>query len=100
LTWHENKETLFRKKLLKTKKSTTTSRVLEPTSKKTKIVHENDSLELNTIELFDKDNKLIDGATIIQGNLVSIKCYVQYWRHFTFKWHKIRISCNKKTRSI
>jgi len=49
LTWHENKEILFRKKLLKTKKSTTTSRVLEPTSKKTKIVHENDSLQLNII---------------------------------------------------
>jgi hypothetical protein len=31
LTWHGNQEILFRKKLLK-KKSTTTSRVLEPTS--------------------------------------------------------------------
>jgi DNA integrity scanning protein DisA with diadenylate cyclase activity len=66
---------------LKPKKSTTTSKVLEPTSRKTKIVDENDSLKLNTIEVFDKDNKLIDGAIIIQGDLVSIKCYVQYWKH-------------------
>jgi hypothetical protein len=46
VTWHENQEMLFKFFLLKTKKSTTTSRVLEPTSKKTKIVDENDSLEL------------------------------------------------------
>jgi DNA integrity scanning protein DisA with diadenylate cyclase activity len=39
--------------------------VLEPTLKKTKNVHENDRLELNTIEVFDKNNQLIDGATII-----------------------------------
>jgi len=39
---------------LKTKKSTTTSRVLEPASKKkkTKIVHENDSLELKEHPVF------------------------------------------------
>jgi hypothetical protein len=36
---------------LKTKKSTTTSRVLEPASK-TKIVHENDSLELKEHPVF------------------------------------------------
>jgi DNA integrity scanning protein DisA with diadenylate cyclase activity len=53
--------------------------------KKKKIVHENDSLKLHTIEVFDKDNKLIDGATIIQGNLVSIKCYIRYWKHFASK---------------
>jgi hypothetical protein len=37
---------------LKTKKSTTTSRVLEPASRKTKIVHENDSLELKEHPVF------------------------------------------------
>jgi len=43
---------LFKFFLLKTKKSTTTSRVLEPTSKKTKIVDENDSLELKEHPIF------------------------------------------------
>jgi hypothetical protein len=45
-------------------------------SKRTKKIHENDSLELNTIEVFDKYHKLINGATSIQGDLVSIKCYI------------------------
>ncbi len=86
---------------MKTRKSATTSRVLEPTSKKTKIVDENDSLKCNTIEVFDKDNKLIDGAILIQGHLVSIKCYVQYWRHFIFKRYGItlELAAIKKTRS-
>jgi len=43
---------LFKFFLLKTKKSTTTSRVLEPASKKTKIVHENESLELKEHPVF------------------------------------------------
>jgi hypothetical protein len=48
------------------KKSTTTYGMLEPTSRKMKIVNENDDIEeLNTIEVFDKNNQLIDGATII-----------------------------------
>jgi DNA integrity scanning protein DisA with diadenylate cyclase activity len=59
--------------------------VLEPTLKKTKNVHENDRLDLNTIEVFDKNNKLIGGAIVIQGDLVSIKCYIQYWKHFASK---------------
>jgi len=43
---------LFKFFLLKTKKSTTISRVLEPTSNKTKIVDENDSLELKEHPIF------------------------------------------------
>jgi hypothetical protein len=50
--------------------------VLELASKTTKTIHENDSFELNTIEVFVKGNKFIDGARVIQGDLVSIKCYV------------------------
>ncbi len=41
--------------------------------------------------MFDKDNKLIDGSTIIQGDLVSIKCYIWYWKHFTSKQHGITL---------
>ncbi len=50
LTWHENQEMLFNFFLLKTKKSTTTSRVLEPASKKT--IDENDSFELKEHPIF------------------------------------------------
>jgi hypothetical protein len=44
---------------------------------------------LNIIKVFDKNNKLINGATIIIGDLVSIKCYVGYWKHFISKQHEI-----------
>jgi hypothetical protein len=43
---------LFKKNLLKNKKSTTTSWVPEPASKKIKIVHENYSLELKEHPIF------------------------------------------------
>jgi hypothetical protein len=45
----------------------------------------------NTIEIFDKNNKLIDGNTINPRDLVSIKCYIKYWRHFTSKQHKLTL---------
>jgi hypothetical protein len=49
---------------------------------------ENDNLkEFNTIEIFYKNNKLIDGNIINLGDLVSIKCYIRYWRHFASKQH-------------
>jgi hypothetical protein len=66
--------------------------MLEPTSKNMKIVNENDDIkELNTIEMFDKGNQLIDNATIISRDLVCIKCYVRYYRHFISKWHGITL---------
>jgi len=39
--------------------------------------------------VFDKDNKLINGATINPRDFVSIKCYVRYCKHFISKWHGI-----------
>jgi hypothetical protein len=43
------------------------------------IVNEKNSTKgLNTIKVFDKNNKLINDATIIKGDLDSIKCYVGY----------------------
>ncbi len=47
--------------------------------------------EFNTIEIFDKNNKIIDGNTINPRDLVSIKCYIKYWRHFTSKWHGLTL---------
>jgi hypothetical protein len=41
--------------------------------------------------VFDKYHKLINGATSIQGDLVSIKCYIWYWRHFASKRHGITL---------
>jgi hypothetical protein len=53
---------------------------------KTKFAIKNDTLEkFNTIEIFDKNNKLIDGNKINPKDLVFVKCYIQYWRHFAFK---------------
>jgi hypothetical protein len=84
LTWYENQKILFRKKNIeKFKIGYNTCGAWTNIQKK--IVHENDSLELKTIEVFD--NKFIDGAIIIQGDLVSIKCYVWYWRHFAYRKH-------------
>jgi len=55
-----------------------------------KVVNENDDIEeLNAIEMFDDNNQLIDGATIISRDLVCIKCYVIYYKHFMSKWHGI-----------
>jgi hypothetical protein len=47
--------------------------------------------EFNTIEIFDKNNKIIDGNTINPRDLVSIKCYTKYWRHFSSKWHGLTL---------
>jgi hypothetical protein len=30
------------------------------------------------IEVFDKENKLIDGASIVGGDFVLVKCYIRY----------------------
>jgi len=46
------KKYCFKFFILKTKKSSTTSWVPEPASKKTKIVHQNDSLELKEHPVF------------------------------------------------
>ncbi len=43
--------------------------------------------DLNIIDVFDKDNKVIDDAIVVLGDLISIKCYIRYWRHYTSKWH-------------
>jgi len=47
--------------------------------------------EFNTIETFDKNNKLIDGNTINPRDLVSIKCCTKYWKCFTSKWHRLTL---------
>jgi hypothetical protein len=49
------------------KKKSTTFLLLQPiTSKKLRIINKNNNVEkLNTIEIFDKDNKLNNGATMI-----------------------------------
>jgi DNA integrity scanning protein DisA with diadenylate cyclase activity len=52
--------------------------MLEATSKKMKSVNKNDDKKTLNIEVFDKNNQLIDGATIISRDLVCIKCYVRY----------------------
>jgi hypothetical protein len=66
--------------------------MIEPTSKIIIIVNENDDIEeLNTIEVFYKNNQLIDAATIISRDLVCIKCYVIYYKHFMSKWHGITL---------
>jgi len=43
--------------------------------------------EFNVVEIFDKDDKLIDGNRVKLRNLMSIKCYIKYWRHFASKRH-------------
>jgi hypothetical protein len=75
--------------LLKTKTIATTSRLSKSAWKKQKITIKNDNLEgFNTIEIFDKKKKLIDGNIINPRNLVSIKFHIRYWRHFASKWHE------------
>ncbi len=49
--------------------------MLEPTSKKPK---NDNTKDLSTIEVFDKDNKIIDGAIVILGYLISIICIKWY----------------------
>jgi hypothetical protein len=34
--------------------------------------------DLNIIDVFDKDNKVIDDAIVVLGDLISIKCYIRY----------------------
>jgi hypothetical protein len=86
------KKLFSEKNLLKTKTTTTTSRLSESTWKKHKTTIENDtSKEFNTIEIFDKNNKLIDGNIINPRDLVSVKCYIRYWKHFTSKWHGLTL---------
>ncbi len=77
---------------VKNKTTATTSRLFELAWKKQKTTIENDNLEeFNTIEIFDNNNKLIDGNIINLGDLVSIKCYIRYWRHFTSKQHGLTL---------
>jgi hypothetical protein len=61
--------------LLNTKSIATTSILFELAWKKQKTTIENDILEkFNTIEFFDRNNKLVDANTINLGYLVSINC--------------------------
>jgi len=49
--------------------------MLEPTSKKPK----SDKVEdFKYNWLFDKENKIINGAIVVIGDLVFIKCYIRY----------------------
>jgi DNA integrity scanning protein DisA with diadenylate cyclase activity len=34
--------------------------------------------DFNTIEIFDKENKLIDGASITRGDFISMKYSIRY----------------------
>ncbi len=43
------------------------------------------------VEIFDKDNKLIDADTMISRDLVSIKCDVRYEKHFVFNKHGLKL---------
>lgn len=45
----------------------------------------------NKIIIFDFEKKLIDGDTINPRDLVSIKCYIGYWRHFASKRHGLTL---------
>jgi hypothetical protein len=55
-------------------------------------MNESKKLEiLNTIEVFDKENKLIDGASITGGDFVSMKRYTIYWKHYTSKHHELTL---------
>jgi hypothetical protein len=54
-------------------------KLAECACKKLKLTNESEKLKnLNTIEVFDKKNKLIDGVSIIRGDFVSVKCYIRY----------------------
>jgi len=54
-----------------------TSKAIEPTWKK-KLIKNDIAKEFHKVEIFDKDNKLIDGDIMSLGDLVSIKCYTRY----------------------
>jgi hypothetical protein len=63
--------------LLKTKTRTKTSRLPELARKKQKTIIQNDIVkEFNKVQIFDNNNKLIDGNTINSRDLISIKCYI------------------------
>jgi len=67
-----------------------TSKTIEPTWKK-KLIKNDIAKEFHKVEIFDKDNKLIDGDIMSLGDLVSIKCYTRYWRHFVSKRHGLTL---------
>jgi hypothetical protein len=59
---------------------------------KNKTTIENDNVEeFNKVQISDNTNKLIDGNTINSRDLVSIKCYIRYWRHFASKRHGLTL---------
>jgi hypothetical protein len=77
---------------LNTKPKATTSESTKRACKKLKITNELEELEnLNTIEVFDKKNKSIDGASIARGDFVLVKCYIRYWKHYTSKHHRLTL---------
>ncbi len=43
------------------------------------------------VEIFDKDNKLIDADTMSSRDLVSIKCYIRYEKHFVSKKRGLKL---------
>jgi hypothetical protein len=68
----------------KTKESffVATSKVAKLTLKKQKNTMESDDVkEFHEVEIYDKDNRLIDGDTINSRDLMSIRCYIKYWKH-------------------
>jgi len=70
----------------------TTLRLLEPKWKHLKTTIENDNVEkFNIVDFFDKGNRVIDGNILNLEDLVSIKCYIRYWRHFISKQHKLTL---------
>jgi hypothetical protein len=43
------------------------------------------------IEVSNKENKLIVGASIARGNFVLVKCYIKYWKHYSSKCHGLTL---------
>jgi hypothetical protein len=43
------------------------------------------------IEVSNKENKFIVGASITGGNFVLVKCYIKYWRHYISKCHGLTL---------
>jgi hypothetical protein len=41
----------------------------------------------NYFERAPKEATLIDMDMVNLGDLISMKCYIRYWRHFASKWH-------------
>jgi hypothetical protein len=76
----------------KQKTTAKTLRLFELAWKSFKTTIENDNVKkLNIVDFFDKNNKVIDGNILNSGDLVSIKCYIRYWRHFISKQHKLTL---------